>query len=149
MRRTRVKPISLAHQRLWLKRLWPFSNCRVHRGGVLYWAVEVTPTALSETYKVRIEYRLPKHPITTVVSPALQVPKHEFHDVHRYSDGSLCLYWPNGQEFDAGMLLAYTVVPWAIEWLFFYELWLATGQWLGGGIRLKKGEAPDLRGFAA
>jgi hypothetical protein len=31
------------------------------------------------------------------------------------------------------MLLAYTVVPWTSEWLVFYELWLITGEWLGGG----------------
>lgn len=23
---------------------------------------------------------------------------------------------------------------WASEWLFFYEVWLATGTWLGGGL---------------
>lgn len=30
--------------------------------------------------------------------------------------------------------IADTLVPWASEWLLFYELWLATdGQWLGEG----------------
>ncbi|MDY0295864.1 MAG: hypothetical protein RB296_00975 [Acidobacteriota bacterium] len=32
------------------------------------------------------------------------------------------------------MIIAKTIVPWASEWLIFYELWLATGEWLGGGI---------------
>jgi hypothetical protein len=31
------------------------------------------------------------------------------------------------------MLLAYTVVPWISEWLLYYELWLFTGEWTGGG----------------
>jgi hypothetical protein len=26
-----------------------------------------------------------------------------------------------------------TILPWISEWLFFYELWLFTGDWLGGG----------------
>ena len=26
------------------------------------------------------------------------------------------------------------LVGWAAEWLFFYEVWLATGMWLGGGL---------------
>jgi hypothetical protein len=30
-------------------------------------------------------------------------------------------------------LLAITVVPWISEWLIYYELWLVTGRWLGGG----------------
>jgi hypothetical protein len=31
------------------------------------------------------------------------------------------------------MPLAMTVIPWISEWLYFYELWLVTGEWLGGG----------------
>lgn len=31
------------------------------------------------------------------------------------------------------MLIANTIVPWAVEWLFFYEVWLVTGEWGGGG----------------
>ncbi len=146
---TKAKPISLTVQRLWLDRLWPLSQSYVRRGGVLYWTGALVPTAVSQTYTLGIEYRLPKHPIVRVVTPALGVPREQYHDVHRYSDGRLCLYWPNGEEFDVGMLLARTIVPWAVEWLFFYEMWLATGTWMGGGIRMKKGETPDLRGFAA
>jgi len=31
------------------------------------------------------------------------------------------------------MAIADTIIAWASEWLFFYELWLATGEWHGGG----------------
>jgi hypothetical protein len=31
------------------------------------------------------------------------------------------------------MLIADSVVPWASEWLFFYEIWLPSGEWHGGG----------------
>jgi hypothetical protein len=31
------------------------------------------------------------------------------------------------------MYIADTIVPWAALWLVFYEYWLATGLWLGGG----------------
>jgi hypothetical protein len=31
------------------------------------------------------------------------------------------------------MLVATTIMPWLLLWLTFYELWLATGVWLGGG----------------
>ena len=32
------------------------------------------------------------------------------------------------------MPIADTIIPWTSEWLFFYELWLATGgEWLGEG----------------
>jgi hypothetical protein len=32
------------------------------------------------------------------------------------------------------MLLATSIVPWLLAWLIDYELWLATGEWLGGGM---------------
>ena len=31
------------------------------------------------------------------------------------------------------MLLATTIFPWTAEWLLHYEIWLATGEWTGGG----------------
>ena len=43
----------------------------------------------------------------------------------------ICLY--RYSEFTSSKLLANTIVPWTIEWLYFYELWLTTGEWLGGG----------------
>jgi hypothetical protein len=40
------------------------------------------------------------------------------------------------------MLLADSIVPWASEWLFFYEFWLVTGEWDGGG-RWQPTSAPE------
>lgn len=37
-------------------------------------------------------------------------------------------------EWKPRMKLADTIVPWAAEWLLHYELWLATGEWGGGGV---------------
>jgi hypothetical protein len=31
------------------------------------------------------------------------------------------------------MLLSQTILPWASEWLFYYELWLASDTWFGDG----------------
>ena len=32
---------------------------------------------------------------------------------------------------DLDQLIANTIIPWTGSWLFFYELWLDTGKWLG------------------
>jgi hypothetical protein len=32
------------------------------------------------------------------------------------------------------MRLDQTIVPWAALWLFFFEEWLATDEWKGGGV---------------
>jgi hypothetical protein len=31
------------------------------------------------------------------------------------------------------MLIADSTIPWTAEWLIFYEIWKATGDWHGGG----------------
>ncbi|MFG1635413.1 hypothetical protein ACGFKX_11315 [Pseudonocardia alni] len=49
-----------------------------------------------------------------------------------YSADEPCLYY--GDEWNDTKLLASTILPWASEWLQFYELWHATGVWLGGGV---------------
>ncbi len=45
----------------------------------------------------------------------------------------LCLWHPGRGEWSAHMWIVDSVLLWASEWLFFYEVWLATGEWLGGG----------------
>lgn len=37
------------------------------------------------------------------------------------------------------MLLVETIVPWTSEWLYFYEIWLVTGEWYAGVIYPGKG----------
>jgi hypothetical protein len=51
----------------------------------------------------------------------------------------LCLWQPRYEEWDWSMKLTQTYVPWSVEWLFYYEHWLDTNEWLGGG------EHPVLR----
>ncbi len=47
----------------------------------------------------------------------------------------LCLYLPGKNEYDKyNDNIVYTIISWAIKWTEFYELWLLTGTWYGGGI---------------
>jgi hypothetical protein len=45
----------------------------------------------------------------------------------------LCLFSPSLREWDVTDLIAETTVFWANEWLYFYEGWLVTRKWRGGG----------------
>jgi hypothetical protein len=63
-----------------------------------------------------------------VVSPQLAPnPPH----VYRSDDDSLCLYWPMEWSWTPTASLAATIVPWSALWLYYYEAWLVTGEWLG------------------
>jgi hypothetical protein len=98
--------------------------------GEARWVGPLRPTDASCTYAVTLAYRLGKRPRVHVTAPAL-IGRPDAEIPHLHRDGSLCLHLPD--EWDATMSIADTIVPWAALWLYHYELWHATGEWLGGG----------------
>ncbi|NBI07538.1 hypothetical protein D3Z33_11820 [Senegalia massiliensis] len=87
---------------------------------------ELQPTKDSPKYRVKILYRTNKKPKVYVLEPEIldSAP-------HRYSDNSLCLYYPDDLSFDQYSVIADTIIPWTIEWLYFYEIWLEDNVWWG------------------
>jgi hypothetical protein len=43
----------------------------------------------------------------------------------------LCLYYPPDEDMLLGNQVAEKLLPWAYEWLHYYEIWLVTGVWSG------------------
>ncbi len=132
MVRTRTKRLSLILQRLALYRMFPESNLYINKNE-LVWEGELTPSIMSCTYRVELRYRLEYPPTVRVLDPPLETREGE-QIPHLYPDGRLCLYYPKAREWNSSKHLSDTIVPWASEWLFFYEIWLATGTWTGGGV---------------
>ena len=59
--------------------------------------------------------------------PLVKNPPH----VYRSDGNALCLYYPAQWRWTPSERLAATIIPWAALWLYFYEAWLVTGDWLG------------------
>lgn len=115
-----------------LRKLYPDASCRIARSN-LTWEGRLAPTGLGQQYLVRLTYSLQGSPRLYLIEPEMRkvggkLPEHIYPD-----DGRLCLYLPSAGDWDGTMSLADTMVPWACEWLFHYEIWLATGVWCGGG----------------
>jgi len=111
---------------------------RIHPGlgpsftrGRISWTGELQPSALAETYTVKIEYALQRRPKIRVLKPALRRLASGEKIPHTFSDGSICLHLH--LDWTPGMYIADTIVPWLALWLLHYESWKATGTWLGGG----------------
>ena len=85
---------------------------------------------MSATYSVRIEYRVGKRPRVFVESPKLRRRSPDERIEHTYGDDEPCI---EDWDFRSNQQLALTVVPWLLLWLVFYESWLVTGEWQGGG----------------
>ena len=128
----------LIDQKIALLQSYPEAACSIHHG-ILTWEGAVQPTALSRLYQVTVTYKIGLRPQVSVTSdelPGLDRPDfpHRFSIDRKNKTVKICLHL--GHEFNASQLIAECIVPWAVEWLYFYELWLATGEWCGGGKHL-------------
>ncbi len=122
-----VKPpqLTYAQQIGKLRKAYPGFRLRWKKGDPL-WEGSFQPRISSPSYRLQICYSSGSIPKVWVLSPALAD-----NPPHVYGDGSLCLYWPKEWRWRDQEYIADTILPWAALWLYYYELWLDTGQWLG------------------
>ena len=76
-------------------------------------------------YNISVKYRGNLRPVVNVNTPVL-VDK----PPHTFSDKSLCLYHSDNFKWNAGKLIAKEIMQWTIAWIYFYEYWLQTGEWI-------------------
>jgi hypothetical protein len=91
------------------------------------------PTSRSDAYEFILKYNLTYSPQIKIVSPKLKRNENGEEAEHLYQNGYLCLYQPKYREFTRTDLLTDTIIPWTSLWLYHYEVWHLTGEWLGGG----------------
>lgn len=134
----RVRRKTIGHQIEAMSVAWPMFRVgkrdRINRSVI--WSGILKPQFT--TYQVEVRYIVGFNPQVRVLSPELcRLPGNEEGSLpHVYgpsSDPTLCLFDPEAGEWDSTMLIAETIIPWTIEWLTFYEFWLMTGVWSGGG----------------
>lgn len=127
-------------------RRYPTGQIACRKDGLLVWRWEVQPSCLSTKYTIKLVYRYGGTPKVWVLSPkplALAEGQTSLPHVYSTLEQQICLFYNAGEEekeWRPDMILANTVVPWISEWLYFYELWLITGTWLGGGVHNGKVE---------
>lgn len=122
----------------------------VPRRGDLYWEgdVEINLAGIPQRmHTLRIVYvdGYPNRPAEAyVIQPNVYSEKHQF------EDGQLCLFNPKDgvtYGWNPSKSTAVTVTGWAIQWLYAYYTWRATGTWPGVEERMppRKNEPPRRR----
>lgn len=122
----------------------------VPRRGDLYWEgdVEINLAGIPQrAHTLRIIYveGYPNRPAEAyVINPNVYSEKHQF------EDGQLCLFNPKDgvtYGWNPSKSTAVTVSGWAIQWLYAYYTWRATGTWPGVEERMvpRKNEPPRRR----
>lgn len=136
--------VTLIQQKVALCSAYKGADCVIDKkNNQLFWSGKIKPTALSKEYTVFLSYRFNKSPKVWIIGDELEKLDdtnfpHKFDINPKNKMVQICLY--RYSEFNSSKLIANTIIPWTVEWLYYYELWLATGEWLGGGEHLTKCE---------
>lgn len=132
-----------------MRAVWPALDVRLERAELVVRGV-VQPSPVTRRYKIRLSYRLGGAPRLFVVEPRLERRPAEPDTPIPHTYGFAmpgkerpCVYYPPGGEWTPTKPLATTVMPWLLSWLVDYEVWYATGDWLGGGVPHGTAKRPD------
>jgi hypothetical protein len=127
-------PITLPVQLHYLKSAYPQSEGGIY-GKVMNWTSWVRPSPVSADYRLEVQYSIGTAPKIWAREPDLKTiaggkkPPHIYHE----DTQELCLYRPRYREWHRKLLLSRTVIPWAVLWFYYFEIWLVTGTWPGNG----------------
>lgn len=134
MKFIKAKNLTPAQQLYGLKSLFKEGKGRVKKNR-LNWICTIRPTPISRDYTIRIVYKLHSIPSVFVLKPSLKELSGGRSIPHLYSEKEeeLCLYRPRYKEWRPDLLIAKIIVPWACAWLFYFEEWLQSNDWKGGG----------------
>ncbi len=101
--------------------------------------IKLKPTENSIIYTLRIDCHCVKKTVKIfIINPPIGKEIKGKRIPHLYENGSLCLYYPKNNEWNYTDVWAETLIPWACLWLYYFELWQFTGEWIGGGIHINK-----------
>lgn len=138
-RRPPKKIPSLAERRLDLLSLaLPGALLSFQAGQGLLYHFSLAPSVFGRVYDCRLHIKPDaRMPEVLVLAPDLKALANGDDLPHIYPhDGpgtKLCLWWPRQRDWLPQMKLTETCIPWTAEWLWYFEDWLSTRFWTGGG----------------
>lgn len=160
--RHHCKPLTIAQQYHTLKAGGPYERLLISDNDrTLHWEGWLQPSLFSRRYRVAVRYSLGTPPICVVTEPdlfalacsracTLAIP--HLYPADKHIPGArLCLFLPGSQadnglsEWRAQLKISDTIIPWASLWLFYFEQWLHTRDWEGGGKHPRTSEVKNER----
>jgi hypothetical protein len=130
------KNISIVDQYARLRHDYPHFKVVINRE-YLKIKGQIQPSPRSLIYQFKINYKIGNRPQIKITNPELKKNFKNDRIPHVYSGNELCLYYPKYKEFTSKQPIVDYIIPWISLWLYYYEIWHATGEWLGGGFHPK------------
>ncbi|MCE5311464.1 MAG: hypothetical protein LLG20_27835 [Acidobacteriales bacterium] len=138
---TGKRRLNVREQAAWMRNNLPLFQTEV-TGRELICRGVIQPTPLSREYRVIIHYAFGHRPRVFVPNGQLRRRDKDESIPHTYADDEPCLYYPANADWTSEMKIATSIVSWLSLWLMYYEIWSATGEWLGGGVDHRSAEKP-------
>ena len=119
----------------YLKKVFPDSVFEITKHDLeMIWEGDIQPSLISNIYRIRVIFSRSKKPVIRVITPTLKTfESQRLPHTYSHEKQELCLYYPDANEWNNGLYIAKTILPWTSEWLLHYEIWSITGEWQGGG----------------
>lgn len=120
--------IILVREKKLIESHYEFLKCNIKQNKLVC-VGKVKPTEYSKEYSIKLVYNGLDAPKVYVVEPEI-----DYHDdIHMFpKERNLCLYHPETDNFHWNFRtnnVYDTIIPWALEWFVYYELYLITGKW--------------------
>lgn len=115
----------------------PIYHKELYRGDNYFWfEFSIKPTPISEEYRILLIKFIAHNPYIYLLYPMFpKVGSSRYPVPHNYNHEKqrLCLTFPSYDEWGKNVALPDAYLPWTILWLYYYEEWLYSGEWKGGG----------------
>lgn len=138
----KTKSLTLGQQVAGMEASWPQLQRQRWSPAEVTWKGCIQPLAICNKYVVLVSYKLNEHPNVQILTPKLEEHQNGAPIPHVYPGNRLCLYLPGVGEWHPSKMLSHTIIPWTSLWLYYYEVWHATGIWKGGGVMPGMGRTP-------
>ncbi len=145
-KKARFKYISLLNKRREKNNLFEsIKKCNLSSTGegenkndYFFWEFDLKPTPLGDTYRALIIHHIEMgSPNIYILSSNIfnfsKEKKVDIPHLYDYERIKLCLYHPSYGEWSLKSKPCSTIIPWIYMWLNYYEMWLFSGKWEGGG----------------
>ena len=118
----------LEHHKKLMREHYDFLSYKI-KSNVLIGTGWITSDDYLNRYKIELRCVAGREPYCKILEPERITPLRE---VHMYEDHSLCLNYPPDMKWSGRTPIYLYTIPWIIEWIHYYELFLINGgKWEG------------------
>lgn len=114
----------LNYQRKLIEEHYDFLKCRIDSERKKLVCTGTVTIDGGRSYKVKITCICGKEPHCQIIEPSDIQPSKE---IHMYEDRSLCLSYPPERKWTAWTKVYMYTIPWLVEWILYYEIFLING----------------------